>query len=482
MIQKNPIVKENYSVVKTMSIINDYGSGVAIVVSEDKKYLGLVTDGDIRRAIISGFSPQDKIKKIVNKEAIKGAPSDDRDELIRKLSLDLMTIPIVDKNNNFIELLQFKNLNIPAAKPGLHGNELLYLTDCVLSNWISSQGEYVDRFEKAFAEFIGTKFALSCSNGTAALHLSLLAAGIKEGDEVIVPSFTWISTANAVKYVGATPVFSDINRETLNIDFESLKNLISPRTKAIIPVHIYGQPAEMSKLSKFCSQNNIVLIEDAAEAHGAKYKDEMVGSIGEMGTFSFFGNKIITTGEGGMVTTDDQGLYNKMKKFRDHGKSDDDPYWHDVIGYNYRMTNMQAAVGLAQMERIDEILNDKLRVSSLYKEYLSDAENLILPPKNEWSKNIHWLFCVRIEGFGDLKKLRMKRDKVISFLESHSVGARKFFHPIHQMPPYKKSKSFLPVTEEVSCTGLCLPSYFGMKEAEIESISILFLEALASDE
>ena len=220
-------------------------------------------------------------------------------QLRNQLSIDLKAIPILDKRGRFKNLLQYKDLNIPAAKPGLHGNELLYLTDCVLSNWISSQGEYVDRFEEIFANFVGTKYAVSCSNGTSALHLALLAAGVGEGDEVIVPSFTWISTANAVRYVGADVIFADINPKTLNIDYDTTKHLITERTKAIIPVHIYGQPADLEELNRVCIDNEIFLIEDAAEAHGATYKNNLVGSVGSMGCFSFFGNKIITTGEGG---------------------------------------------------------------------------------------------------------------------------------------------------------------------------------------
>ena len=478
MSKQYPIIGHHSSVVLTMSVINDYGMGLAVVVDEKKKYLGLITDGDIRRAIIGGLSPQDQIEGIVNKKAIFGRIDQDRKSLIQKLSLDLKAIPLVDQNDNFVELLQYKDLNIPAAKPGLHGNELLYLTDCVLSNWISSQGEYVDRFEKSFADFIGTKYALSCSNGTAALHLALLAGGIEKGDEVIVPSFTWISTANAVRYIGATPIFADINNETLNLDYKSLKDLVSSKTKAIIPVHLYGQPAEMSELSEFCSERNILLIEDAAEAHGAKIGENLVGSLGDMGCFSFFGNKIITTGEGGMVTTDNEVFFNKMKKYRDHGKSDNDPYWHDVVGYNYRMTNMQAAVGLAQMERVEEILSDKLRIAKLFKENFLDT-NLILPPDLEWSENIHWLYCVRIPSFQDNEKNRVVRDKIINHLEINSIGARKFFYPIHLMPPYKGSSSVLPVTEEVSARGICLPSYYGMKEDEIKTISSLLIESLS---
>ncbi len=475
-------VRCDQSVIKAMSVINSNGAGLAVVLDEIGKYLGIVTDGDIRRAIIKGYSPQDVIEPIVNRKAEIARQEDSEEQINKRLNSQIVAIPVVSKEREFIRLVRSQSLHIPAAKPGLHGNELRYLNDCVLSNWISSQGSYVDKFEHSFAEFVGTKYALSCSNGTAALHLALLAAGVGTGDEVVVPSFTWISTVNAVRYVGATPIFADINTDTLNIDLENISKVTSTKTKAIIPVHLYGQPADLGPIIDFCRQKEIILIEDAAEAHGATIGHQIVGSFGDMGCFSFFGNKIVTTGEGGMVTTDDLELYEKMKVFRDHGKSKNDPYWHEVVGYNYRMTNMQAAIGLAQMERIEQILEDKYRVACSYKTLLSDAHNLLQPPTNDWSTNVHWLYCLRLNLEKANEEVRQIRDQIVSKLESQSVGARKFFHPVHQMPPYVGYTGSLPVTEKISAGGICLPSYFSMSESEIERVSRSLLRAISLSE
>ena len=250
--------------------------------------------------------------------------------------------------------------------------------------------------------------------------------------------------------------------------FLLIRSAITKNTKAIIPVHIFGQPARMGKIKNICAEKGIKIIEDAAEAHGAEYENKIVGTIGDIGIFSFFGNKIITTGEGGMLITDNFDLYEKMKILRDHGKSKKDPYWHDVIGYNYRMTNMQAAVGFAQMERIDKILNDKKRIVKQYIDQLGNNNNLIMPPVNSWSKNIHWLFCIRINSKMETASLRKFRDNIIKKLNELSIDARKFFNPIHRMPPYQASiEKLLPVCERISASGISLPAYYGMKTEDI---------------
>jgi perosamine synthetase len=461
-------VTDNTSIQEVMKKINNHGKGMAVVEDANKKYIGVVTDGDIRRAIIKGIEYYNPISKIVNTKTVIGFDSDARENLIKLLSQEIKAIPILDKNGTMVDIIEFSKHYIPVAKPSLDGNELRYVTDCVVSNWISSQGEYIDKFEKSFTEFSGAKYALAVSNGTVALHLSLLALNIQANDEVIVPSFTWVSTVAAVRYVGAKPVFIDCENDTLNIDPKLIRSAITKNTKAIIPVHIFGQPARMGKIKNICAEKGIKIIEDAAEAHGAEYENKIVGTIGDIGIFSFFGNKIITTGEGGMLITDNFDLYEKMKILRDHGKSKKDPYWHDVIGYNYRMTNMQAAVGFAQMERIDKILNDKKRIVKQYIDQLGNNNNLIMPPVNSWSKNIHWLFCIRINSKMETASLRKFRDNIIKKLNELSIDARKFFNPIHRMPPYQASiEKLLPVCERISASGISLPAYYGMKTEDI---------------
>ena len=461
-------VTDTASIQEVMRKINDHGKGLAVVEHDNKKYIGIVTDGDIRRAIIKGVEYHQPVSIIVNRKTVTGLDSDKKENLIKQLSQQIKAIPILDKNGTMVDIIEFSKHYIPVAKPNLDGNELRYVTDCIVSNWISSQGEYIDKFEKSFAEFCETKHALAVSNGTVALHLALLALDIQANDEVIVPSFTWVSTAAAVRYVGAKPVFIDCENDTLNMDPDCIRSAITKNTKAIIPVHIYGQPAKMDVIKRICDEEGVRIIEDAAEAHGSEYKNKIVGSIGEIGCFSFFGNKIITTGEGGMLIADDFDLYEKMKILRDHGKSKKDPYWHDVVGYNYRMTNMQAAVGFAQMERIDKILNDKKRIVEQYFDQLENNKNLIMPPVNNWSKNIHWLFCIRINSKMDTESLRKFRDNIIKKLNKLSIDARKFFNPIHRMPPYQSSiEKLLSVCERISASGISLPAYYGMKTEDI---------------
>ncbi|MEK7165902.1 MAG: DegT/DnrJ/EryC1/StrS aminotransferase family protein, partial [Patescibacteria group bacterium] len=238
---------------------------------------------------------------------------------------------------------------IPVAKPSIDLTEEKNIIACVKSTWISSTGKYISDFESTFASLVGVKYAISCSNGTAALHLALLSLNIGPGDEVIVPALTFIATANVVKYVGATPVLVDVLPDTWTIDPQLVEKRVSPKTRAIIPVHLYGYPSDMTPLQKIASRNNIALIEDAAEAHEATYKRKKVGSIGDLGCFSFFGNKIITTGEGGMISTNDSNIKNKIELLKNHGMSKTRKYFHPILGYNYRMTNLQAAIGTAQL-------------------------------------------------------------------------------------------------------------------------------------
>jgi perosamine synthetase len=242
---------------------------------------------------------------------------------------------------------------IPVAAPMLAGNEKKYVMDCLDSNWISSRGTYIERFENAFADFCGARHALSCTNGTTALHLALLALGVGAGDEVIVPTLTFVATANAVTYCGARPVMIDAEPRTWNINPCLIEEKITPRTRGIIVVHLYGHPVDMDPVIEIARRHGLFVLEDAAEAHGAIYKGQVAGSIGDIATFSFFGNKVLSTGEGGMVVTNDPELASKIRLLKDQGMDPNRRYWYPVIGYNYRMTNVAAAIGLAQVEKAD---------------------------------------------------------------------------------------------------------------------------------
>ena len=363
---------------------------------------------------------------------------------------------------------------IPISEPSITAKEVEYVTDAVKSGWISSLGKYVDAFEEKFAAFCGTKHAVAVSNGTAALHLALVAYGIGPGDEVIVPDFTFIATANAVKHAGADVKLVDIEENTLCIDPEKIRSAITAKTKAIIPVHIYGHPADMTKIRKIANEHNLIVIEDAAEAHGAEVNGVRVGSIGNCGTFSFYGNKIMTTGEGGMITSNDDVFVQKVRDLRDHAMSKKKRYWHEDVGYNYRITNLQAALGLAQIERIEELLMSKKRIFSTYKRCLRDHRRCRLNFEAPWAKNVYWMVTLEILTYSE-----DERDHLMLRLKKENIDSRPYFYPISDMPMYKKVDT--PVTHKVYQRGINLPSYYALKDETIEYICEKIKEHLAGD-
>ncbi len=356
------------------------------------------------------------------------------------------------------------NKFIPISEPSITQKEIDYVTDAVKSGWVSSLGHYINEFEKKFADYIGTKYALTTSNGTTALHLALVSLGIKKGDKVIIPDLTFVATANAVTYTGAKPVMVDVEPDTWCIDPASVRKAITKKTKAIIPVHLYGHPANMDEINKIARDHGLCVIEDAAEAHGAEYKGKRVGSLSDCGVFSFYGNKIITTGEGGMITTDNEELYEKAKYLRDHAMSKEKRYWHTEIGYNYRITNLQAALGLAQLERIDEFIKKKRQIFRWYKNFLTDLDGIKLNPEMKWAKNVFWMICIVLySDFG------VRRDELLAKLKEKSIDTRPFFYPISQMPMYKCKKINI-VAYGNSNKGLNLPSGVNLTKEKVEWI------------
>ena len=354
---------------------------------------------------------------------------------------------------------------LPVYEPLLTGNELNYVSDCIQSGWISSLGKYIAQFETLFANFCGTHHAVAISNGTAALHLALVCLGIGPGDEVIVPTMTFVATANAVHYTGATPIFVDSELDTWNIDPARIADRITPKTKAIIPVHLYGHPVNMQPILDLAQQHHLFVIEDAAEAHGAEYKGKRVGSLGLINAFSFYGNKIITTGEGGILTTDDDGLAERARFLRDHAMSPDKRYWHPEIGYNYRITNLQAAVGVAQMERIEEFIQRKRWIAQAYNDYLHDIPGIILPPEASWARSVYWMYSIL---FTD--EFPISRDEAGRQLKKEGIDNRPFFYPIHVMPPYQQDLD-LPNATYLSQHGMNLPSAVTLTEEDIQRVT-----------
>lgn len=353
------------------------------------------------------------------------------------------------------------------AEPDIGSHERTYMNEAFDSGWISSKGLFISRFEEAFAKFAGTKYSVSCSNGTTALHLAVRALGIGDGDEVIVPDLTFASPANAVLYEKGKPVLADIDRKYWCIDPERVRESITERTKAIIVVHLYGHPADMDQIKEIAREHGLKVIEDCAEAHGATYKGKMVGSIGDVGCFSFYGNKIITTGEGGMVITNDYDLAERIRILRDHGMLPSRRYWHEDVGYNYRMTNIQAAIGLAQLESIREKIEKRRWIAKKYSEYIDNVAEL--QPEMPWASNVYWLPTFIL----DSSFWEGPRDSVMSLLAKEGVESRPVFYPLNEMPPYVSEKAF-PNSYYVSYHGLSLPVSSKFNEDDIRTISEIF--------
>lgn len=351
---------------------------------------------------------------------------------------------------------------IPVYRPYFTGREQGYVNDCLVSTWISSRGAYIDRFEKSFAEYTQVRHATSVCNGTVALHLALVSLGIGPGDEVIVPTLTYVASANMIVQAGATPVFADSLSTTWQIDPEAIRKAITPRTKAVMIVHLYGGACDMEPIVEICRAHNLFLVEDAAEAFGTRYKGRHAGTFGEISTFSFFGNKTITTGEGGMVVTNNFDLYEKAYRLKTQGVSPHREYWHEIIGYNYRMTNICAAIGLAQIEQADHILSKKRQVTRWYEEHLRNlplkAQSVQPDTEHSW-----WMYSVLLET-------QQLRDDLRNFLKAAGIETRPLFPPIHRLPPYHRGEVF-PVAENLSGRGVTLPSYPELREEEIAMIS-----------
>jgi len=351
---------------------------------------------------------------------------------------------------------------IPIYQPSLTGNEKKYVNECLDSTWISSKGRFLAEFEGKFAAYTDARYAASVCNGTVALHLALLVLGIGPGDEVIVPSLTYISSVNAITYTGAIPVLVDSLEDTWQMAPEDVRNKITSKTRAIMAVHLYGHPCEMDVLVAIARENRLFLIEDCAEAFGAFYHNKHVGSFGDIATYSFFGNKTITCGEGGMVVTNDRDLYDRAVHFKGQGLVNNREYWHDVIGYNYRMTNICAAIGLAQLEQADVLLEKKRLIAEWY---MAEMGNLPVSIHHEHGEVRHSFWMVSI-----LVERPEQREALRGALANAGIETRPFFYPVHTMPMYVQNNQQLPIAEHLALRGINLPSWPNLKREQVYAI------------
>jgi len=362
---------------------------------------------------------------------------------------------------------------IPIFEPEITEKEKEYVANAVNTGWISSQGEYIIKFEEQFASRFCKKYGIATTNCTSALHLSLVSLGISAGDEVICPDLTFIAPANMVALSGAKAVLVDVEEETLALNPYLVAQAVTKKTKAIIVVHPFGHAARMDELQKIADFHKIPIIEDNAESPGAAYKGKILGSLGKLSCFSFFANKILTTGEGGMILTDDKELYLRLKELRDHGMSRDRKYVHVALGFNYRMTNMQAALGLAQLERFDPILKKRNRQETLYNNFLSSSDKLNLRIKQPWAETVHWMMTIHLRKNGI-------RDKMLGYLKQEGVDSRQMIYPVHYAHHFKNdyAQQDFPISEKVSLNSLHLPSSTNLSEESIEKISKTLLKGL----
>jgi perosamine synthetase len=356
---------------------------------------------------------------------------------------------------------------IPVAIPDLGGNEEKYAAEAIRSSWISSTGKYIEEFESRFASMCQVRHCLGTANGTVALHLALMALDLAPGDEVIVPSLTYVATANAVRYVNAEPVFVDVSPTNWCIDPQAIEAAITPRTKGIIAVHLYGHPADMDAINAVAHRHGLWVVEDAAEAHFATYKGRTTGGLGDIATFSFYGNKTITCGEGGAVTFNDDRLLLRSRMLRGQGMDPDRRYFFPIVGYNYRLTNTACAILTAQLERATEIVAARRRICDLYTRKLAGTPGIGFQPVAEWAVVTPWLFCITVDPI----LYGRSRDELAEFLAKSRIDSRPFFISVHRLPPYAKNAGLhLPITDRLSETGMNLPTYNGLTNADIDRV------------
>ena len=462
-----------------LEAINANTLGTLFIVDEERKLIGVLTDGDARRDLLSGAALSDLItyeSSYFNKSP-RYLPIDcEISEIWDLFQKEARCIPLLDASHRVVDFSTRSRIRqFMVLQPDIGEQEISNVLECVTTGWISSQGRFIGLFEKAFSDYLGGGHAIAVSNGTVALQLALTTLGIGLGDEVIVPNFTFGASINAIIHSGATPVLADVEKDTWTIDLDELKKLITTKTRAIMPVHIYGQPARLDEIKEIAAAKGIFVIEDCAEALGATYKNRRVGLDGDCTCFSFFANKSITTGEGGMVVFKNPEMAQKARVLRDHGMSPQKRYWHDYAGFNFRMTNMQAAIGVAQIGRIEELLDRKKLIFQAYDSLLAGHEGVSLLPKNDWSENSYWLYTVILDGYeGDI------RDRLISNLGYRGIDARPGFYPMHQMDPYREfGRGTYPVSSYLSANSVSLPSSFGLSDEEITHIIEIFIDELS---
>jgi perosamine synthetase len=460
---KNSTCAYNAPLRTVLEAINHEPAGTSFIIDDAGKLCGIVTDGDFRRLLLKGKGLDDQLSMEDIGDFIFAKKGEKLEELIKKTNKKIRLIPIIDEEGFLIDyfIYDHKTRFTPIAEPSLSSKELEYLMDAYTSTWISSRGKYIDQFESGFASFCEVKHGVATSNGTVAIHLALKALNIGEGDEVIIPDLTFAATINAVLLAGAKPIIVDIEEDSWTISPQEIRAAITPKTKAIIPVHVYGQACRMDEIMAIAKQHQLYIIEDCAEAHGAKFNGQKVGSFGDINTFSFFANKIITTGEGGMCLTNSDELNTRLRKLRDHGMNLEKKYWHDEVGFNYRMTNLQAAIGCAQLEKIETLIERNRLIERNYIDTLDELKVFTWQQNLEGREKVVWLMTALSE----------KKEEINQLLKANNIDFRPFFYCLSDMPIYESyAFSPNPIAKNISRLGMNLPTVENVDYLKIKEL------------
>lgn len=459
------VCKTSENLIAAIEKCLDNGLGTCLVVENDNRLVGRITLDDIGKSVLEGALLNPTLGQYLQTftRHLRNDGSGDANVLR----------PLLDDAGSLVGVaVDRATQRIQVARPDMSHNEFRNVLDAFLSSWISSRGPYVEKFEHEFRAFVGAGHGVAVSNGTVALHLALLALDIGPGDEVIVPDLTFAATINAVLYCGATPVIVDVDRRTWCMTLAAIEHARTSRTKAIIPVHLYGRPAEIGPIVAFAGRHGIAVVEDCAEAPGARYADRPVGQFGDVSCFSFYANKIVTTGEGGMCLTSSPELAQSLRVLRDHGITPHRSYWHERVGYNYRMTNLQAAIGHSQIWRIEDTLVRNRRITEMYRDALKGIPGVRFPPPlDPIYRPVVWLACVQVPA--------ERRNDLLAMAFAARIEMRPFFHSLSTLPPYEKYGRTCPASLELAATGINLPTSRSVDAQVVDRVAAVFHEALA---
>lgn len=449
----------------------DNGLGTCLVI-DDGRPVGKISLDDIRRAILDGSAiSEPMVAPVMARKAEPAANG----QLYNDVNVDDRVLSPIVTESGYLKGIRIDRGEqyVQIAHPDLTRHEFRAVLDAFISSWISSKGNYIGKFEEEFASYVGMPHGIAVSNGTTALHLALVALGVGPGDEVIVPDLTFAATINAVLYCGATPVIVDIDPQTWTMNLGGFAAACTPNTKAVIPVHLHGRPADIGPIVEQARQRGIFVVEDCAEAHGASYAGARVGTFGDISCFSFFANKIVTTGEGGMCLTACDNHARVLRELRDHGMAPDRAYWHERVGYNYRMTNLQAAIGQSQLWRIDRILGRNRSIAERYRQALDGIPGITFPPDlpDEYGEVV-WLTCLQVPAH--------LRNRLIATARAADIEMRPFFHSLSAMPLYEKYAGDCPHSRVLSETGINLPTSRSVDDQVIDRVATLIRDVMGA--